>query len=201
MEKVSGLLIAGPSKQGKSTRLLSLLAPYRASLGGYYVQRHLHEGRCVAYALCGVDQGDFTSDTVWRGLASHAFLTWQGEKRVFDLKVFDEYGAAILRRAATKQLVLLDEIGGVELLSDRFFAALCDLFMGGTPVIGVWKSEAALQRMQDDVDGAEECGKRRLQLLKQVIHVAPVQITDGTGEDIRRQVQAFLGAIFREDGE
>ena len=65
-----------------------------------------------------------------------------------DQEIFDVLGTFYLTAAETKPLVLLDEIGGSELLSDPFRNALCNLLASDIPCLGVLKLAESAWHMQ-----------------------------------------------------
>ncbi len=83
------------------------------------------------------------------GVYSGVFKYFDRMDRVHtDQEIFDVLGTFYLTTAAGCPLVLLDEIGGSELLSDPFRAALEQLLASGTPCLGVFKLEKNARRMQ-----------------------------------------------------
>ena len=69
--------------------------------------------------------------------ATNIFL-WVAPRR-FDANVFDTYGVDCLRNAGKNKIILLDEIGGVDLLSLGFRELITDMINGPTPCIGIMK--------------------------------------------------------------
>ena len=71
--------------------------------------------------------------------ARDRFLDMTGERPRVDLEVFSGVGLDYLRRAGERPFAVLDEIGGVELLNDRFMDELARYLGGSQPCIGVMK--------------------------------------------------------------
>ncbi len=67
------------------------------------------------------------------------FLDLTGEPPRFDLEVLDRVGLDYLRRAGERRFAVLDEIGGVELLNERFMDELARYLSGSHPCLGVMK--------------------------------------------------------------
>lgn len=65
-----------------------------------------------------------------------------------DQSVFNELGVELLSPPAGCRLMLLDEIGGAELLSEPFKKTLYDLLASGIPCLGVLKLAESTRRMQ-----------------------------------------------------
>ncbi len=193
------LFVTGPSRTGKTALLLSALAPYQTNLSGYYVTRHMQNGRVMAYALCEASIGEFKPDAVYNGEVEHAFLTWEGNGRAKDLAVFDGFGTMLLKRAVGTKLALLDEIGGIEMLSDAFYEALCALLQSKTPCVGVFKSVSAFERMSRDVQSVDACAIRRKcieNLLSNDTNTRLISISD---RNVNKEIQAFIESIFHDN--
>jgi nucleoside-triphosphatase len=196
MIQIQKLFLTGPSGTGKSTLLLGMLEAYRERLGGFYVQRHQSAGRCFAYALSAAREGNFQTDVPWRGDTPNAFITVQHGKHMLDLSVFDACGEEMLRQSADTTVMLLDEIGGVELLSDSFFNRLCALLESDVPCIGVCKSDQALILMQREVQEATACGKRRDSLFSLLAGSPSTLLIDNSKTKAFFAVQAFVEERF-----
>ena len=78
------------------------------------------------------------------GTQSETFLSFPGGRPVIDWNVFSTLGVTALSLADDcRSPVILDEIGGIELLCPDFFASLEALLTGSVPIIGVIKSDTA----------------------------------------------------------
>ena len=124
------LFITGPSGSGKSTLIRRELGELANRAGGFRTIRERDaEGRIIGFEICSAD-GYGPKDR---------FLDLSGEKPRIDLGVFDRVGLEYLRRATERRFAVLDEIGGVELLNDRFMDEFARYLQGTQPCIGVIK--------------------------------------------------------------
>lgn len=115
------LFLTGPIGCGKSTAIANALGDKIALCGGFLTRRqrlpHLH------FTLESPD-----------GIIKKSFLDFASGKPEVDLAVFSE---SFLRG----DRLVLDEIGGIELLNSDFFSALENVLNSDIPILGVIKGE------------------------------------------------------------
>ncbi|MCL2281673.1 MAG: nucleoside-triphosphatase [Dehalococcoidia bacterium] len=136
------LFIQGQSRIGKSTLLRNTLIPVAASVAGFVTQRLMENEKVIGYRALSI-AGDLPLlETGYETNQSGIFLI------NFQLDISVLESVILLVEQATKspscKLILLDEIGGVELKSGVFFDALLRIMNGEKPCIGVWKSTSNL---------------------------------------------------------
>ena len=109
------LFLTGPSGIGKSTMISRELGERIRRAGGFLTVRDRNEeGRVIGFDIYSAD-GYGPRDR---------FLDMTGERPRMDLEVFSGVGLDYLRRAGERPFAVLDEIGGVELINDRFMDEL-----------------------------------------------------------------------------
>ena len=149
---ISNLFFQGPVRSGKSSALRRELLPYLAELGGFVVQRLLDDGGSpVAYRMVSLDQirqmGEAGGALFLEVDAPYSAVVRDGKSGIFLFtsprevrkEVFETAGVRCLQAAQGSKLVLLDEIGGVDLLCPLFRQALVALIRRNVPCIGVIK--------------------------------------------------------------
>lgn len=129
---------------GKSTLLQEAMEPYREYIGGFVSQRL----KDSSLNTIGFRLADYSSELALTAAfteeLSNIFLRHGSDKSSFSLSVFENQAIDILEAAkASKQIILLDEIGGGELKSPVFKSYLDRLLMGNVPCIGVLKAPKA----------------------------------------------------------
>ena len=142
------LFLTGPIGCGKSTAIATALGGKIAQCGGFLTRRyrepHLH------FTLESPD-----------GKVKKTFLDFASGKPEVQLAVFSE----IYLRG---EILILDEIGGIELLNPEFAAALEAVLGSGIPILGVIKGEGPAGALIDKLGLTEEyhraAGKLRQQL-------------------------------------
>lgn len=134
------LFLEGPIQTGKSTLLKKLLQPHINEVAGFSCQRLTDKnGNTIAFRLGPAANTPLTApyspdtDNIFRIIA--------GENKGYNnISVFDK-AAELLNTGNNKKIILLDEIGGIEMLNESFRAALYQTLSGNTPCIGVIKQQ------------------------------------------------------------
>lgn len=124
------LFLTGPDRSGKSDMIHQALGQRIRLAGGFVTVRERDsQGNIHGFDLTAAD-----------GSGQRArFLEFVEGKPVTHPEVFSQTGVRLLRQGANRPFVVLDELGGVELLDDGFLRALVTLLRGDTPCIGVMK--------------------------------------------------------------
>ena len=109
------LLLTGPPGIGKTTVIHTVLAGIEINAGGFYTHEMREGGRRVGFTLKTLDGNE--------GVLAH--IDYQGGHRVgryvVDIPLFEDMALPALERAVrTKELIVIDEIGKMELFSRRF---------------------------------------------------------------------------------
>ena len=129
------LFLTGPSGVGKTTIIRQALGDSLAYAGGFVTERVLDEqGKLLGYDLLPAAAAlSGQAYQRWR------FLDYSGPKAEKDNEVFRNQGVRLLQEAEYYPFVLLDEIGGFEMLIPQFRNALAELLNSNLPIIGVLK--------------------------------------------------------------
>jgi nucleoside-triphosphatase THEP1 len=142
------LFLTGPIGCGKSTAITVALGKNITRCGGFLTRRHREP-----YLHFTLESPD--------GNTQETFLDFTSGKPAVDLTVFSE-------RYLQGRPIVLDEIGGIELLNSDFTDALKAVLSSDTPIIGVIKGEGPAGALIDKLGLTEEyqsaAGKLRQQL-------------------------------------
>ena len=134
---MKNLFLTGPVGSGKSTSIATALGEHLHKAGGFLTVRQKDDtGRAVAYWLTRPD-----------GSEQHRILDYSAKPYSMHLEVFENTGVRLLEEAQQFDYVILDEIGGFEVLSEPFVNALMHLLKSDIPCIGVMKGEGPASRM------------------------------------------------------
>lgn len=128
------LFLTGPDRSGKSDMIHSALGEHIRRAGGFVTIRERDEqGNVLSFDLMPADGSD------------HPERFWElvNGKPMSRMEVFAQSGTRLLRQGANQPFVVLDELGGVELLDYAFVRALVQLLKSDTPCIGVLKGPGA----------------------------------------------------------
>lgn len=125
------LFLTGPDRCGKSEMIREELGELHRYAGGFVTVRQRDEqGNVLGFDLAAADGSG----------GRERFLDLSGKLPVTRLEVFSQTGTRLLDQAEGRSYAVLDELGGVELLDDRFVRALVRLLRGDTPCVGVLRS-------------------------------------------------------------
>jgi nucleoside-triphosphatase THEP1 len=111
---MKNLFLTGPVGCGKSTSIATALGEHLQKAGGFLTVRQVDEdGRAVAYWIKRPDGSD-----------AQVIIDYSAKPYTMHLEVFESLGVQLLEEAKQYDYVILDEIGGFEVLSDSFLKAL-----------------------------------------------------------------------------
>ncbi len=128
---MDAFLLTGPPGCGKTTAIRTVLSRLKVDAGGFYTEE-IREGRArIGFRLLTLDGQE----------AVLASVRIRGQPRIgkygVDLAALEGIGVASLEDAiATKDLVVVDEIGPMELLSPRFREVVLDALENPVPILG-----------------------------------------------------------------
>jgi nucleoside-triphosphatase len=127
------ILLEGPPRVGKTTltrRVIELLQQADVQLGGFTSRELLERGRRVGFAIEAIDGAGATMAHVDYDRGPRV-----GRYRV-DVAAVERIAIPAMARARGRGgVVILDELGRMELASDAFVAALDELFDDDLPVL------------------------------------------------------------------
>lgn len=193
---MKNFFLEGDKFVGKSTLLKETILATNVSISGFYVERRINEqGKIVGFELRAAKE--------WRqenpntdSIDEHCFIQTEHGKRTRNLKVFETYGKKLLDEAkkGTADIILLDEIGGIELLSQPFMTELLTVIQQPKKILGVYKSEANYQRQKQHTLERLEVDRQRKELKQTIITNGGqiVALNKHNSKDIKKQLINFL---------
>ena len=159
--------LTGDSGIGKSTLLMKLIKQEQFQVAGFFVHRVLNDqNETEGFSLCNAqaiyENAKNREGTwfIWKNRSSHSF----------DSSVFSSRGLELLQSSSKSEqaIILLDEIGGVELLEDDFFDELLRVLELPNKIVGVYKSDKNFQRQQLDQSEKNAILSHRQRLAKKI---------------------------------
>ncbi|MEW5959979.1 MAG: nucleoside-triphosphatase [Chloroflexota bacterium] len=177
------LLLAGSPGIGKSTVIQRLVARLGPAAGGFYTSEVRQGGKRVGFeivTLAGRRDYLVTADPAITFVRAAPF----GRYRV-NLEAIDTFVVPALRQAAAEdQVVILDEIGPMELLSPLFGEVVLELLNGPALIVGT-----IVQRRHPLAD-----------LFKTHPRVSLVEVTPANRDQLAAQLYAAIRAAGGKTG-
>lgn len=150
------IFLQGRSGIGKSSLLKEALELYIAEISGFVVQRLTEGGQTIGFRAAPLENGFPPLTAEYTPGLGGVFII----RGRYDIIVLEE---TILRVEGESlktgcKLLLMDEIGGIELASRVFMASLERILSGNKPCAGVFKSRDNLARASRNLDLGREYG-------------------------------------------
>lgn len=125
------ILLTGRPGSGKTTAIRKILSRLSRKAGGFYTEEIREKGRRVGFRIMTLD--------AQKGVMAHVNI--QSPDRIgkygVDLEVIDTLAVESLQRAKSENsLIIIDEIGPMELLSSKFTGEVLDVIKGDSDVLG-----------------------------------------------------------------
>lgn len=140
----ANVFLTGPIRFGKSTLLSRAVSESGLPVGGYFVQRLMIEGQTRAFHLADVSIEPYVPDLEVAGIDKYRNIIGHiGREISWHPEVLDEQGASMIRQSliGDKQLILMDELGRIELKAWNFQIAVREALDSRQLVLGVLKPE------------------------------------------------------------
>lgn len=125
------ILLTGRPGSGKTTTIRRIVSRLTREVGGFYTEEIREKGRRVGFRILTMDAQE--------GVMAHVDI--QSPDRIgkygVDLTVVDTLAVESLQRAKSENsLIIIDEIGPMELLSSKFKGEVLDVINGDSDVLG-----------------------------------------------------------------
>lgn len=189
------LFLQGDVQIGKSTLLLECLQPYLPYIGGFVVQRLLQGEHLKAFCLKEITDDAWSVNASYQGDEANIFICEQKGQWLSDEQVFEQIGENLVCEATRKKILVLDEIGGVELLSDSFRQNLYKALSGEVFCVGVLKSAANSKLLRENVVLSQRYQELYQQLFADIRERFDGEVFDVTEKNkliVKSKIQDFL---------
>lgn len=193
------LFLEGPIQEGKSTLIRSLIKDRIPQIGGFSSQRLLNDsGKTVGFRIAPPEEV-MALTAKYSPALSDVFLYFGWGRTEVKPEIFANTAVKYLRQVEGKKLILLDEIGGVELLDPEFRKELYHTLKGDIPCLGVLKLEAGIRNMCRNPSVGYDCIDYHLKLradLLSRLDTDIVQFDRKSPEEPEKAVSEFVQAVF-----
>jgi len=201
------LFLRGPHGVGKSSLIREAVLSYLPQIGGFYVQRLFLGDRYWAFGLNPVSRSEeyFLNKRMEPNEeAEGVFLYCGGDGRWhFKSEVFEIFGVQYLTNSGLvgKKMILLDEVGGVDLQCPTFLQALLDTLYGDIPCLGVLKADINRRKLDSHLADKSTNTAIRKMFFEKLIDHPDVKILDfrpEVREWVKEQVHSFVEEAMAE---
>ncbi len=131
---IKNIFITGKPGCGKTSLIMEILKELKLNAGGFYTSEIREKGKRIGFGITSLDNK--------KGILSHKDLKIPykiGKYRV-NLKDLEEIGVSSILNAIGKvQLVIIDEIGKMEIISEKFKKAVEAALNSKNKVLGTLK--------------------------------------------------------------
>lgn len=195
------LFLEGNMQIGKSTTILkniNSLIPNN-HVGGFMCQRLVADEETKAFCLTPFDKVE-SSIIEYKPHTPNVFLENISGKWVRNDEVFNTIGIEMLSNLSLKKLIVLDEIGGLELLTEQLREKLYELLSGNIPIIGVIKSNNNKFIMKKSVKIDDEYSALYQKLCSDIENIYNGKILKADKNNmvsIQQEIGAFLNEIMK----
>lgn len=140
------IILTGGSGFGKTTFLLKILSPFRNDCGGYVTQRLIKSGRTQGFCIKPFAEA-LTSEIEYAPGIASIFLKKSDDGWERNDDVFLTMSLSSLSNIEDKKLIVMDEIGGFELIYPEFRRRIREITEGDIPWVAVLKGRENLEAM------------------------------------------------------
>lgn len=199
------LFLQGNIKIGKSTLLRETLLPHLEEVGGFFVQRIFKDDEHIGFQLkplCKAENYQLNRQ-VSDLQKKNYFIYRDGKKRMqIQLSIFENEGVRLLEKAREKKkkIVLMDEIGGVDLYSPLFVQSILQIINGPQSAVGVLK----LAHNRKKLGGKfADPGEKEKEVTKNFSHiknhplVKVLELRSDNFQEVQAGVQNFIKNVLQ----
>jgi nucleoside-triphosphatase THEP1 len=199
------LFLQGNIAIGKSTLLREALLPHLEEVGGFYVQRIYKDDQHIGFQLKPLCKAtDYQLNRQVAGLQKKNYFIYHDEKKgmQIQLSIFENEGVRFLEKARgkKKKIILMDEIGGVDLYCPAFVQSVMQILNGPQSAIGVLKLARNRKRLDGNFANPTEKEKevmKNISCIKEHPLVKILELGPGNYQEVQTQVQIFLKNILQ----
>lgn len=202
---INNLFLLGTIAVGKSTMIKECILPYLFETGGFFVQRIFIGCEYAAFRFCPVDSStgyelNRRVETL-EGLDNLFLYTLSGNNWQRDLEVFETTGLDCLKESLkrNKKLILMDELGGVELYSGIFREIVREVISAKVPVLGVVKTPDNARVLENSLAGrgVSNINNQFLDYLGSHPSTELLTVTAENRSEALIRLKSFLEGVFK----
>ena len=198
------LMLIGDRGVGKSTIIRDNVIHCLKNIDGFFSQRILIDGQKVGHRLCDINSVDLYNyelniniDNI--ELIDNVFINKNSDGTFnFNKSIFVYEMNRILDKQFKSRLIILDEIGGMELAIEEIKDKLFTILDNNIPVLGVIKSNENLNSMKDNVKNhnIDTAFHENYHMLVNRDDIDLTYVNELNKESVSKKVFDFINQVF-----
>jgi nucleoside-triphosphatase len=187
------LFIEGDIGIGKSTIIREAVLPYIKEVGGFFTLKIFYGHKKKGFAIRPIKEAEDYVLSIQEGRASQipdVFMFEQNGSWIFKQDIFIKKAIQYISEANDKKLIVLDEIGGLELKDPVFMETIKKVLNSNMPILGVLKSRKNLSKLNLVSKLNTEGCIFNLQEICELIEI--ITITGDNRESIKETINQFV---------
>lgn len=193
------IFLEGTRNVGKSTIIRDAVLPYIKDVGGFFSVKLLKNNEKIGFAVRPIKEAKeyvltLEVDEILK--TPGLFMYKKANEWNFLTDVFIDRATKYINEAFEKRLIIMDEIGGLELQNPDFLQKLTYCINGNIPILGVLKSNENLANMHEETGFDIENIDFIQQNLRKNKNIEILSVSEKNENEIKAIVNNFIKATF-----
>lgn len=188
------LFLQGDRDIGKSTIIREVVLPYIKDVGGFFTVKLYKDKNKMGFAIRDIkDAKDYVLQTSIRDInqVQGLFMHKQKGKWCFNTDAFSTKALKNITEISNNKLIIMDEVGGLELKDLEFVRQLKLCLNGKVPLLGVLKSQKNLTNLHKQTNYDIDMFSLS-EYMKEKDNIEILTLTNDNRSEIQNKVKNFV---------
>lgn len=189
------LFLQGDINIGKSTIIKDAVLPYIEDVGGYFTTKLFVDNKKTGFAIRPIKKDSayiLRTNTHDIHKVSGLFMYRHNGSCKFKSDLFTRKAKKYLTDACSKKLIVIDEIGGIELTNSKFAKTLLEILGDNTPILGVVKSNKNLINLSKTIKFDVSACNSFLKKLYLSDNIKVLNVNSQNRSEVKKKVSSFV---------